>query len=128
MEIAQANINEYYHMVQDQISKINTKEELDINILLNNIMANLDHLIPSETYESQECGVRYDRNNLEIKMWILSLIFMSWTLMNLTNKVKEGHCQNINHQHGDKIHVNVSMEGNSIILFIKNALNLSMTV
>ena len=102
MEISQANINEYYHMIQDQISKINTKEGTDINILLNNIMANLDHLIPSETYQSQECGVRYDRNNLEIKMWILSLIFMSWTLMNLTNKVKEGHCQNINHQHGDQ--------------------------
>ena len=68
MEISQANINEYYHIVQDQISKINTKEETDINILLNNIMANLDHLIPSETYESQECGIRYDRNNLEIKI------------------------------------------------------------
>jgi hypothetical protein len=82
MEITQANINEYYHMVQDQISKLNTKERLDINILLNNIMTNLDHFISSETYESQECCVRYDRNNLEIKMWILSLIFMSWTLMN----------------------------------------------
>ena len=23
-------------------------------------------------------------------------------LMNLTNKVKEGHCLNINHQHGDQ--------------------------
>jgi len=40
-------------------------------------MTNLDYLMPSETYESQECGVQYDRNNLEIKMWILSLIFMS---------------------------------------------------
>ena len=57
MEITQANINEYYHTIQDQISKINTKEGIDINILLNNIMANLDHLISSETYESQECGV-----------------------------------------------------------------------
>ena len=27
---------------------------------------------------------------------------MSWTLMNLTNKVKEGHCYNIDHQHGDQ--------------------------
>jgi hypothetical protein len=62
MEIRQANINEYYHMVKDQISKINPKEGLDITILLNKIMTNLDHLIPSETYESQECGVRYDRN------------------------------------------------------------------
>ena len=80
MEITQANINESYHMVQDQITKINTKEGIDINILSKNIMTNLDYLIPSETYESQICDVRYDRNNLEIKIWILSLIFMSWTL------------------------------------------------
>ena len=102
MEITQTNINEFYNFVQEQISKITTKEGLDINNLVKNIMTNLDYLISSETYESQECGVRYDRNNLEIKMWILSLIFLSWTLMNLTNKVKEGDCQNINHQHGDK--------------------------
>ena len=102
MEITQTNINEYYNLVQDQISKLNTKEGLDINILLNNIMANLDHLIPSETYECKECSVRYDRNTLEIKMWILSLIFISWTLMNLTNKVKDGHCHNVDHEHGDQ--------------------------
>jgi hypothetical protein len=53
-------------------------------------MTNLDYLMPSETYESSGCRVRYDRNNLEIKMWILSLIFMSWTLMNLKIKSKKG--------------------------------------
>lgn len=102
MEITQAKINEYYHIVQDQISKLITKEGLDINILSKNIMTNLDDLISSETYESERCRVRYDKNNMEIKMWMLSLIFMSWTLMNLTNKVKEGYCLNINHQHGDQ--------------------------
>jgi hypothetical protein len=103
MEITQKNINEFYNIVQDQISKIITKEEkLDINNLIKNIMTNLDYLVSSETYESQICHVRYDRNDLEIKMWIFSLVFMSWTLMNLTNKVKEGHCHNINHEHGDQ--------------------------
>jgi hypothetical protein len=103
MEINQKNINEFYNIVQDQISKIITKEEkLDINNLIKNIMTNLDYLVSSETYESQICHVRYDRNDLEIKMWIFSLVFMSWTLMNLTNKVKEGHCHNINHEHGDQ--------------------------
>lgn len=63
MEITQTNINEYYHIVQDQINKIKTKEGLDINFLLNNIMTNLDYLMPSETYESPGCRVRYDRNN-----------------------------------------------------------------
>ena len=102
MEITQININGFYNFVQEEISKITTKEGLDINILLKNIMMHLDYLISSETYESQICRIRYDKNNLEIKMWILSLIIMSWALMNLTNKVKEGHCLNINHQHGDQ--------------------------
>ena len=37
-------------------------------------MTNLDYLIPSKTYESQKCRIRYERNNLEIKLWIFSLI------------------------------------------------------
>ena len=102
MEITQKSINEFYNIVQDQISKKTTKEGLDINNLAKNIMTNLDYLISSETYESQRYHVRYNRNDLEIKMWIFSLICMSWTLMNLTNKVKEGHCHNIDHQHGDQ--------------------------
>ena len=102
MQITQKNINEFYNFVQDEISKITTKEGLDINSLVQNIMTNLDYIISSETYESQKCHTSYDKNNLEIKMWIFSLICMSWTLMNLTNKVKEGHCHNIDHQHGDQ--------------------------
>ena len=102
MEITQTNINEFYNIVQDQIRKITTKEGLDINNLAKNIIANLDYLISSETYESQKCHIRYGSNSLEIKMWIFSLICMSWTLMNLTNKVKEGHCNNIDHEHGDQ--------------------------
>jgi hypothetical protein len=103
MEITQTNINEFYNIVQDQISKITTKEGLDIDNLVKNIMINVeDYLISSETYESQECRIRYDRNDLEIKIWIFSLIFMSWTLTNLTNKVKEGYCHNIDHEHGDQ--------------------------
>ncbi len=102
MEITQKSINEFYNIVQDQISKKTTKEGLDINNLAKNIMTNLDYLISSETYESQRYHVRYNRNDLEIKMWIFSLICMSWTLMNLTNKVKEGYCHNIDHEHGDQ--------------------------
>ncbi len=30
-------------------------------------MTHLDYLISSETYESQICHVRYDKNSLEIK-------------------------------------------------------------
>jgi hypothetical protein len=102
MEITQKNINEFYDFVQYEISKITTKEGLDINSLLRNIMVNFDSLISLETYESQKCNIHYGRNNLEIRMWIFSLICMSWTLMNLTNKVKNGHCRNIDHEHGDQ--------------------------
>jgi hypothetical protein len=103
MEITQTNINEYYHMVQDQISKINTKDGVDINNLVKNIMIDLDYHISYETYESEKCDVHYLRDSMEIRMWIFSLICMSWTLMNLTNKVKDGHCNNIDHEHGDQI-------------------------
>ena len=67
MEITQTNINKFYNLVQDQISKITTKEGLDIN-LVKDIMTNLDYLISSETYESQKCRIRYGRDNLEIRM------------------------------------------------------------
>jgi hypothetical protein len=103
MEITQTNINEFYNFVQDQISKITTKDGLDINNLVKNVMTDLDYLISYETYESQKCCVHYSGDSMEIRMWIFSLICMSWTLMNLTNKVKEGHCLNIDHQHGDQI-------------------------
>lgn len=105
MEITQTNIHEFYTFVQDQITKITTKDELDrldIN-LVKNIMTDLDYLISYETYESQKCHVHYGRDSMEIRMWIFSLICMSWTLMNLTNKVKDGHCLNIDHEHGNQI-------------------------
>ncbi len=102
MEITQTNINEFYKFVQDQISKITTKDGLDINNLVKNIMTDLDYLISYETYESQKCHIHYGKDNLEIRMWIFTLVCMSWTLMNLTNKVKEGYCHNINHEHGDQ--------------------------
>ena len=103
MEITQTNIHDFYNFIQDQITKITTKDELDINNLVKNIMIDLDYLISYETYESQQCRVHYGRNSMEIRMWFFSLICMSWTLMNLTNKVKDGHCRNIDHQHGNQI-------------------------
>ena len=103
MEITQTTIIEFYNIVEDQISKITTKDGLDINNLAKNIMTDLDHLISSENYESQKCQVHYGSDSMEIRMWIFSLVCMSWTLMNLTNKVKDGHCYNLDHQHGDRI-------------------------
>jgi hypothetical protein len=102
MEITQININEFYKFIQDQISEITTKDGLDINNLTKHIMTNLDYLISYETYESEKCNVHYRRDSIEIRMWIFSLICMSWTLMNLTNKVKDGHCNNIDHEHGNQ--------------------------
>ncbi|HET8792259.1 MAG TPA: hypothetical protein VFM31_00575 [Nitrososphaeraceae archaeon] len=103
MEITQTNIHEFYKFVQDQITKITTQDGLDINNLVKNIMIDLDYLISYETHESQQCRIHYGGNSIEIRIWIFSLICMSWTLMNLTNKVKDGHCHNIDHQHGNQI-------------------------
>jgi hypothetical protein len=68
MEITQTKINEFYNFVQDQISKITTKDRLDINNLVKNIMTDLDYLISYETYESQKCCVHYCRDSMEIRM------------------------------------------------------------
>jgi hypothetical protein len=34
-------------------------------------------------------------------MWTLALISLSWILNNLKEKTEDGHCHNINHEHGD---------------------------
>ena len=97
MEITQTKIDKYYKIVQDQI-----KEGTNINILLNNIMATLNSFESSEVYKSEKCSVSYYKDSLELTMWNLSVLIMSWTLMNLKHKVEEGHCHNIDHPHGDQ--------------------------
>ena len=66
-------------------------------------MIDLDYFISYETYESQKRYVHYGKKSMELRMWNFSQICMSWTLINLTNKVKDGHCLNIDHQHGSQI-------------------------
>jgi hypothetical protein len=39
---------------------------------------------------------------MEHRMWMLSLITMSWTLRNLKGKIEVGSCHNINHPHGSR--------------------------
>lgn len=46
MEINQTNINDFYNLVQEQLSKITTKEGIDINDL-KNLMTYLDYPIYS---------------------------------------------------------------------------------
>jgi hypothetical protein len=48
-----------------------------------------------------ECFVSYDHNNVEYVVWVMALMFMSWSITNLKRKTQNGHCQNVNHSHGD---------------------------
>jgi hypothetical protein len=50
-----------------------------------------------------ECMLIYPRDtSTEHRMWMLSLITMSWTLRNLKGKIEVGSCHNINHPHGSR--------------------------
>lgn len=40
-------------------------------------------------------------NNVEYVIWVMALMFMSWPITNLKRKTQNGHCQNVNHSHGD---------------------------
>jgi hypothetical protein len=51
--------------------------------------------------KGDECRVSYDHNNVEYVVWVMALMFMSWSITNLKRKIQNGHCQNIEHPHGD---------------------------
>ena len=51
--------------------------------------------------KQDECRVSYDHNNVEYILWMMTLMFMSWSVTNLKRKAQNGHCQNIDHAHGD---------------------------
>ncbi len=51
--------------------------------------------------KQDECRVSYDHNNVEYILWVMALMFMSWSVTNLKRKTENGHCQNIDHPHGD---------------------------
>jgi hypothetical protein len=51
--------------------------------------------------KQDECRISYDHNNAEYVIWVMALMFMSWSITNLKRKTQNGHCQNIDHPHGD---------------------------
>jgi hypothetical protein len=52
--------------------------------------------------KQDECRVNYDHNNVEYIIWVMALMFMSWSITNLKRKMQNGHCRNIDHPHGDR--------------------------
>ena len=50
--------------------------------------------------KQDECRVGYDHNNVEYIIWVMALMFMSWSVTTLERKTQNGHCQNIDHPHG----------------------------
>lgn len=51
--------------------------------------------------KDDECRVSYDHNNVEYVFWVMALMFMSWSITNFKWKNQNGHCQNIDHPHGN---------------------------
>ena len=55
----------------------------------------------------------------------MALMFMSWSVTNLKRKTQNGHCQNIDHPHGDTNPRLVKKEQYFIKNFTMNVLKLS---
>jgi hypothetical protein len=89
---------QYYEVFQNFIAK---HTQLNLNGLLLDLLSNLTiPRIPEKTLD--ECKLNYKMQSTENRMWTLALISMSWILNNLRNKTENGHCQNIEHIHGEK--------------------------
>lgn len=44
-----------------------------------------------------DCGLSYDEDNNEYRIWIIALMTTSWIITNWEKKTEDGHCQNKGH-------------------------------
>jgi hypothetical protein len=84
-----------------------SKEKSGKGVFVPFLMWKLGEISPVEASKyldkrkDDECRVSYDHNNVEYVIWVMALMFMSWSITNLKRKRQNGHCQNINHPHGN---------------------------
>jgi len=84
-----------------------SKEKSGKGVFVPFLMWRLGEISPVEASKyldkrkDDECRVSYDHNNVEYVIWVMALMFMSWSITNLKRKRQNGHCQNINHPHGN---------------------------
>lgn len=94
--INQADVISYFNFVQHLISK---------NMQLNWPTLTEDLLNSSRVIQerkSKDCCIEYKSGSPEIRFWDLALICTSWILEILKQKTQKGHCNNIDHKHGEK--------------------------
>jgi hypothetical protein len=53
---------------------------------------------------------KYKVDNLEIKIWSLALLSMSWIIEILKQNTQHSHCRNIEHRHGKREPRNCPLE------------------
>jgi hypothetical protein len=92
--------------MKDIVSEYDTVQKLIANnsrLNLNNFAIDLlnSALTSVPQKDDEECHLEYHIGSMEHRMWSLGLLSMSWILANLKRKVTNGHCNNINHNHGE---------------------------
>jgi hypothetical protein len=84
-----------------------SKETSGKGVFVSLLMWKLGEISPVEANynldkrKDDECRISYDHNNIEYLVWVMALMFMSWSITNLKRKTRNGYCQNIDHPHRD---------------------------
>lgn len=93
----QSDVSNYYDHIQHLILK---HSQLNLQNFVTDLLNSKPNKLSER--ESIDCQLEYKSHNLEIKIWSLALLSMSWTLEILKRKTQNGHCRNIAHEHGER--------------------------
>lgn len=102
-----------YQDVEEYYKKLNEwthLAELNSNQFWTNIVNHYLSKVDNMQMKNDNCIVDYTPDMLEKRALSISLFLMSWVLENFRKKTEDGHCQNVNHSHGDR-HPRMCMEG-----------------
>jgi hypothetical protein len=88
--INQTDVLAYYEYLRDLISK---NSQLNLQTFAVDLLNSKVNKLPER--ESKDCQLQYEVDNLEIKIWSLALLSMSWIIEILKQKTQHGHCRNI---------------------------------
>jgi hypothetical protein len=95
-----ADFISYYECVQHLISKHLKNSEVDLQKLVLDLLSTKLTKLPER--ESNDCRVQYKDSHLEFKMWNLALLSTSWIIGVFKQKSVDGHCHNMEHDHGER--------------------------
>jgi hypothetical protein len=92
----------FYNNINNLISKNKANGSLNFTIFANDL-SKLANDKSKEFFNSRynrDCRVGYTDCNVEYMMWMIALMSVSWSIINLRNKTENGHCQNNTPDHG----------------------------